>query len=116
MVLITFLDIVIMITIKCCLVAIQTGQYSKLVFEDLNRDPCDDLKYVTVVMLPNWDYKDTLKIGDIGYLQFESVEAGKTQWYDREIQDFAVYKFNANYFINFIKHEEINNMKEFKFD
>lgn len=66
-----------MITIKCCLVAIQTGQYSKLVFEDLNRDPCDDLKYVTVVMLPNWDYKDTLKIGDIGYLQFESVEAGK---------------------------------------
>lgn len=53
MVLITFLDIVIMITIKCCLVAIQTGQYSKLVFEDFNRDPCDDLKYVTVVMLPN---------------------------------------------------------------
>lgn len=42
-----------MITIKCRIVAKQAGQYTNLVFEDLNRDPTDDLKYITVVLLPN---------------------------------------------------------------
>ena len=42
------------ITINCKIVAIQAdGQYTHIVLEDLSRDYDDDLKYVTVVKLPN---------------------------------------------------------------
>lgn len=42
-----------MITIRSKIVAKRDGQYTRIVFEDLNREPTDDLKYVTVVLLPN---------------------------------------------------------------
>lgn len=42
------------ITINCKIVAIQAdGQYTHIVLEDLSRNYDDDLKYVTVVKLPN---------------------------------------------------------------
>nr|DAE19942.1 MAG TPA: hypothetical protein [CrAss-like virus sp. ctYsL76] len=41
------------ITIYCKVLVIQEGQYREIVVEDLNRDFTDDLKYVTVVQLPN---------------------------------------------------------------
>lgn len=104
-----------MITIKCKIEAIQPGQYSIIVVSDLNRASTDDLKYVMITLLPNWEFKGTLKIGDIGYLQFESVEAGKSTWFNRESKDFEVYKYTSNYFINFIKAKKEYELKEFKF-
>ena len=53
-----------MLTIYCKIVAIQQNQYTEIVVEDLNRDYSDDLKYVTVVLLPNW--KANINIGDVG--------------------------------------------------
>lgn len=41
------------ITIYGKIVAIDDNQYTEIVVEDLNRDFTDDLKYVTVVKLPN---------------------------------------------------------------
>ena len=41
------------ITIHCKIVAIEDGQYTAIVVEDLNRIETDDLKYVTVVKCPN---------------------------------------------------------------
>lgn len=42
------------ITIHCKIVAIQdNGRYTHIVLEDQSRDYDDDLKYVTVVKLPN---------------------------------------------------------------
>lgn len=42
------------ITIHCKIVAIQeNGQYTYIVLEDQSRNYDDDLKYVTVVKLPN---------------------------------------------------------------
>lgn len=105
-----------MITIKCEIVAIQRQQYTNIVVEDLNRVATDDLKYITVVILPNWNYQGKLEIGDIGYLQFESVEAGISKWYNTDTQKFEVYNYDFNYFINFIKRPEVTNVKEFKFD
>ena len=64
------------ITIHCKIVAIEDGQYTAIVVEDLNRIETDDLKYVTVVKCPNWDIS-TFEIGDIGYLQFQYVEGGR---------------------------------------
>lgn len=104
-----------MITIKCKIEAIQEGQYCIIVVNDLNRASTDDLKYVMVTLLPNWEFHGTLKVGEIGYLQFESVEAGKTSWFNKESKDFEVYKYSSNYFINFIKAHKECELKEFKF-
>ena len=41
------------ITIYCKVLVIQDGQYQEIVVEDLNREPIDDLKYISVVKLPN---------------------------------------------------------------
>lgn len=41
------------ITIYCKVLVIQEGLYSEIVVEDLNRELTDDLKYVTIVKLPN---------------------------------------------------------------
>lgn len=41
------------LTINCKIVAIREGQYTEIVVEDLQRDYTDDLKFVTVVRLPN---------------------------------------------------------------
>lgn len=105
-----------MITIKGEIVAIQRRQYTNIVVEDLNRVSTDDLKYITVVILPNWNYSDPITVGDIGYLQFESVEAGTTKWFNSETNKFEFYKYNFNYFINFIKYVEPSKITEFKFE
>lgn len=41
------------ITLYCKIVAIEIGSYTNIVIEDLNRSYSDDLKYVTIVKLPN---------------------------------------------------------------
>ena len=41
------------ITIYSKILVVQEGQYREIVVEDLNRDPTDDLKYVSLVQLPN---------------------------------------------------------------
>jgi hypothetical protein len=103
------------ITIHCKIVAIQNdNQYTHIVVEDLSRNYDDDLKYVTVVKLPNWD-SNTFELDEEGYVLFQPVEAGVTRWFNRELRDFEIYNYSNNYFINFIKKMEICNKKEFKF-
>lgn len=102
------------ITIYCKICAIQEGLYTAIVVEDLNRDYSDDLKYVTVVKLPNWDTPN-LQIGDEGYLQFECITGGVSKWFNKIEEDFEIYKYNNNYFINFFIQKDMNNMKEFSF-
>lgn len=104
------------ITIHCKIVAIQNdNQYTHIVVEDLSRNYDDDLKYVTVVKLPNWD-SNAFELGEEGYVIFQPVEAGVTRWFNRELRDFEIYNYSNNYFINFIKKVEICSKKEFKFE
>ena len=104
------------ITIHCKIVAIQNdNQYTHIVVEDLSRNYDDDLKYVTVVKLPNWD-SNAFELGEEGYVLFKPVEAGVTKWFNRELRDFEIYNYSNNYFINFIKKVEICSKKEFKFE
>ena len=104
------------ITIHCKIVAIQNdNQYKHIVVEDLSRNYDDDLKYVTVVKLPNWD-SNAFELGEEGYVLFQPVEAGVTRWFNRELRDFEIYNYSNNYFINFIKKVEICSKKEFKFE
>ena len=103
------------ITIYCKIVAKDVNQYTTIVVEDLHRNETDDLKYVTVVKLPNWYNSCNIEIGDIGYLQFQYVESGKSKWFNKISQDYEIYKYNNNYFINFIIKRDENNVKEFSF-
>ena len=91
-----------MITIKCKLVAVQEGQYTTYVFDNLNCMATSENKYVMCTKLPNWQCIDPVNIGDIGYLQYEYVEAGKL-YYDRGTNTLVPYKYSNFYFINFLK-------------
>ena len=100
-------------TILGKLVAKQDGVYKNYVFQNLDQAPNSIFKYITVTECPNWQCKANLKIGDVGYMEYEYVEAGDT-YFQRQSQEYNQYNFTTNYFINFIeKKEEIN--KEYKF-
>ena len=104
------------VTIYCKVLVIQEGQYTEIVVEDLNRNITDDLKYVTIVRLPNWDTANTFEVGDIGYLQFQYVEGGITQWFNKNLKDFEVYNYSNNYFVNFFKQKDICKQDKFDFE
>ena len=60
-------------------------------------------EYEMCTRLPNWN-TDTLKIGDIGYVSIKPIIAGEDTWYDHTLNKKILYKYDGNYFINFIKH------------
>lgn len=102
------------ITVFCRILVIQEGQYTQIVVEDLNRDYTDDLKYVTVVKLPYWE-NPPFAVEDEGYLEFQPVKGGDTQWFNRNEQDYETYKYSNNYFVRFIKKRDLCKQKEFEF-
>lgn len=104
------------ITLLCKILAIQEGQYTDIIVEDLNRSYTDELKYVSLVKLPNWCKTGTLRIGDTGYIQFQSVCGGTTQWFNKDTKDFERYNYTNNYFINFIKEQDICKQDKFEFE
>lgn len=103
------------ITIYCRVLAIRESQYSEIVVEDLNRDSIDDLKYIMVTKLPNWD-SNSIEIGDIGYLEFQYVIGGETRYFNRNLEDHEFYKYSNNYFMRFIKKQELCKQDKFKFE
>ena len=69
-------------------------------------------KYITVTICPNWQNED-VKIGDVGYVEYDFVEAGEN-YFERDSKEVKQYNYSTNYFINFItKREDIN--KDYKF-
>ena len=103
------------ITIYCKVLLIQDSQYQEIIVEDLNRDYTDDLKYISLVKLPNWNTPNNIEIGDIGYLQFQYVEGGITKWFNKQTKDFEIYNYTNNYFINFFKKKDICKQEKFDF-
>jgi hypothetical protein len=102
------------ITIFCKVLVVRNGQYTEIVVEDLNRDYTDDLKYVCVVRLPNWQDGIALSVGDVGYLRFQYVIGGNSRYFSKATGDLEIYKYTNNYYMNFYKKED--NCKQDKFD
>lgn len=102
------------ITIKCKVLIAEDWQYLTYVVEDLNRDFTDDFKYVTVVRPPGWDPID-INVGDIGYLQMQSVIGGRSQWLNKDTKDLETYKYSTTYLLHFYKEKDICEQKKFSF-
>lgn len=57
-----------------------------------------------------------MELGEIGYFRFQIVEAGKSYWYDKEREDYQVYKYDNNYLINFYKQRDLCKQDTFDFE
>lgn len=74
--------------------------YITFVFECLEEAVIKQTKYVMCVMFPNWEH-ETIKLDDIGYLEYKEIRAGIDKWYDGD--KFIPYKYNTNQFLKFVK-------------
>ena len=79
-------------TIKCRVVEISKGTYSKIIVEDLSVH-----EYLMVTVFPNWQSPLPLK-NQKGYMEFEFAEAGSkyfnkdTKQYDYYLNTYFVFK------------------------
>lgn len=87
--------------------------YTTYVFEVLEDSEINRFhsKYIMVVRWPNWEHRMLLN-GEIGFLNFEEIIAGETQWFDGK--DFVPYKYSAIQFNKFVSEQQINMKHEFK--
>lgn len=91
-------------TIRAKLVAKTNELYANLVFQNLDVKQNSIYRYVTVTKCPNWQYFDDINIGDIGFLEYDSVEAGQ-DYLRKSDNKKEQYKYDALYFINFVKEQ-----------
>ena len=101
-------------TIKVKLLAERDGIYKTFVFQNLDKEDTDTFKYITVTMCPNWQYPHKIKLGDVGYLEYEYAEAGE-YYYEPATGCEKQYKYSAFYFMNFIKEEIRDDTNTYKF-
>lgn len=74
--------------------------YITYVFECLEEYMIKETKYIMCVRFPNWQAK-ALKLGDVGYLHFEEIQAGVDKWFDGK--NFIPYNYNMVQFIQFVE-------------
>lgn len=87
--------------------------YTNYVFQNLEMQEISIYRYVTVTKCPNWQFSNKIKIGDIGFLEYEYAEAGE-EYFDRTSNSKKQYSYTSNYFMNFIK-ETRDEQKEYNF-
>ena len=101
-------------TIRAKLVAVQDGVYTNYVFKNLEEAENSKFRYITATKCPNWQYTNKIYIGDEGFLEYEYAQAGDS-YYDLSTDSIQQYKYTSNYFMNFVKEEKRDNIKEFNF-
>lgn len=101
-----------MITVFCELLAQERdfGGYITYVFKILESNLSFGHNYVMVTRFPNWQTRD-LDNGEVGYLTYNEVIAGKDTWYDNVSQKFIPYNYSNLIFIKFVKQQD-NNQKD----
>lgn len=78
------------------------GDYTTYVFEMINF-PDEFNRYIMCTKFPNWDVPP-IKIGDVGYLRYRCVIAGKDVWFNGS--EYIPYKCTNIHFLNFIPEAE----------
>ena len=101
-------------TIKAKIMAIQDGTYSNYVFQNLELPETNEYRYITITKCPNWNCPEQLKVGDVGFVTYEFANAGDT-YLEASTNEHKQYKYNAYYFMNFIKQKEDIKIDNYKF-
>lgn len=80
---------------------IESGGYITYVFEIEEREEIKSLqtKYIMCTQFPNWEHRE-LQLGEVGYLSYQEIIAGVTQWFDGK--DMVKYRYNMIQFLKFI--------------
>lgn len=81
------------------------GGYIMYVFEVLDENITEKTwyaHYITTVRFPNWE-EPPVDVGDVGYLDFKDVLAGKDTWWDKSTNTFVPYNYDHRIFIRFIR-------------
>lgn len=87
-----------------------TMGYITYVFKCLEPNVPFGHKYCMMVRPPNWDHRD-IDIGEIGYVTYQEVEAGKDTWYCIETREQIPYKYTNIYFMKFVLEKKSDNNK-----
>ena len=77
--------------------------YITYVFKCLEEDMKKQTPYILCTRYPNWQTRE-LKLGEVGYLEFEEIRAGMDKWFDGNTM--IPYKYNMIQFIRFIAKKE----------
>ena len=81
--------------------------YTTYVFENVERK-YGESKYLMCVKFPNWNCKE-LDIGDLGYLHYKRIIAGRDKWFDGT--NMVPYLYDNIQFLAFVdKPKEDNNV------
>lgn len=93
-------------TILAKLVASKTDSqdYTTYVFKCLDSFITQYTNYIMCTRYPNWNHRD-LRIGEVGYLEFQEHLAGVDKWFDGT--EMVRYSYNGIQFIKFIEYQEI---------
>ena len=86
------------------------GGYVIYVFEIIDgKSPFE--KYIMCTRFPNWE-SSLIMIGDVGFLKYKEVIAGKDMWYDIQTGNTIPYKYTGIHFIDFVqqKNSEEDNL------
>ena len=100
-----------MITVRCKLLVKEQDllDYQTLVFENLEPNPPFGKHYIMCVRFPNWNHRD-VEEGEIGFLTYNEVIAGRDGWYDSSTGNIVPYNYSNLIFIKFVK--EVDNSKK----
>lgn len=93
-------------TILAQLVASKTDsrEYTTYVFKCLDNITTQYTEYIMCTRYPNWDHRD-IRIGEVGYLNFEERLAGIDKWFDGE--RFINYQYDGIQFVKFIEYQKV---------
>lgn len=81
-----------------------SGSYTVYVFRDIITQ-----EYIMCTRLPRWQVPE-ITVGETGFLQYRSVEAGETTI--SPLGEIICYKYTNSYFINFVPRSTIVKNKE----
>lgn len=97
-------------TIKCQLLASECDSlnYCTLVFKNLENNCPFGHNYCMITVFPNWQSRIP-DVGEVGYLQYDEVEAGIDKWYCQETKEQIPYNYSNLIFKKFVK--EVDNLK-----
>lgn len=87
------------------------GGYITYVFQNMDKESYDLDKYVMCTRFPNWEVQ-SFKEGDIGFLHYKDIIAGRDTWYSPRDGVFYAYNYNGIQFLNFIKHDRDKRKEE----